>query len=151
MKTKEQILTETVTFYHNNPDKRAYDEAATTCMYKTADGHKCAVGRYLTDEGYTLIVDNGYDMNSVNDLIDVFEEVDPLLQPEVRGHEPEFWSRLQTLHDSIEHWSSEGITGKGLDYVAYYIILHFGLNPQEVKLPTHGVLLSINQLKESPL
>lgn len=115
MKTKKQIIEETVDFYSADPKGRRSIYGGS-CLYLSTSGCKCAVGRYLrTDieiKGLRLpsvSIDSLCDYNNVN-------HIDSLLIEEVRGHGYEFWNDLQQLHDYDGYWDNNKISYEGRKY-----------------------------------
>lgn len=105
MKTKREIIEETIKFYNSN--NRAVQDRST-CKYLTDDGKMCAVGRCLTDEDVRNVGDFQGDVDS---LVKAFKSLDEMLKPEYRGHDQQFWRTLQTLHDDPDNWNEDGFAG----------------------------------------
>lgn len=116
MKTKLEIIEETVAFYSKDPSKRAINPANSpdpTCVYLTKDGRKCAVGRYmLHPEMYE---------GSIRHLVDYKGFKQENLVEEVQGHDWSFWEELQLLHDSVYNWHSLGMSAIGEKRVNHLI------------------------------
>lgn len=115
MKTKIEIIEETVAYYCEDVNRRALNEHGG-CAYLTDDGRMCAVGRCeidppkINEGGFAKI---GSDQNG-NSLAGNRSKIK--FKPEYEGHEIEFWEDLQFLHDEDDHWSDDGISEKGMDY-----------------------------------
>lgn len=90
MLSKQQIIEETVEYYKNNPF--GYDSDAGQCVYYGSDGQMCAVGRCLIDA--TSVLNQS---GSAKGLFNTFGE--NILQEKYRGHDADFWQRLQFFHD----------------------------------------------------
>lgn len=111
MKTKAEIILETVEWYKSHP--RAV-VGVGECVYLTEEGNKCAVGRVmrLSDEELGELQGPVYKLTRGTDFIKSSgEEIkfdDGMLQEEYRGHEEEFWKDLQKLHDDDENWIEGG-------------------------------------------
>lgn len=110
--TKLEILEETVAFYSEDTSRRAYTKNVG-CEYNTSDGRHCAVGRCFNENIQALGDD--YSGNQVG--IDAILDFDSLLQDKYKGHNIEFWSYLQLLHDIDDNWDKKGLTKIGLDEV----------------------------------
>jgi hypothetical protein len=102
MKTKLEIINETVAYYSEDPKRRA--NVAGFCHYLTDDGRMCAVGRCLSDEGLKIAKDYRGRINS---------KLIALLKEEYHIDNSEFWINLQNLHDSAENWDDNGLTAIG--------------------------------------
>jgi hypothetical protein len=108
MKTKEKIVLETLQAYAD-PANRAIiqKDDGPVCLYRNDSANPpthCAVGRCMTEEALNRasnIVESFY---SLPDQLG-FTHHDELLRPEYRGHEPNFWITLQTLHDNNRYWT----------------------------------------------
>lgn len=124
MKTKEEIVRETASFY--NFKNRSTTENGT-CIYNGPNGTHCAVGRCLTDSAKEKIgpyihgVPNhlGHNHNKIMCTVGGLEyalkvdNLDDALLEEYRGHDVGFWSKLQNLHDNSFFWDEEGISEAG--------------------------------------
>lgn len=104
--TEEEILTETVLFYAEDPSRVARTDVG--CMYLTADGRKCAVGRCMQDDLSSALFNV---IGGVTDLQDTACEIlgnsstlDDVLKPQYRGQSLKFWQNLQALHDNSGNW-----------------------------------------------
>jgi len=113
MKTKLEILNEIVNYYSEDTKRRAVE--GVSCVYITPDNRRCAVGMCLTDP--SLIKGN----KAINDdffMLDEDEnqfkaEVLSLFKPEYRINDINFWSNLQSLHDTKMYWDDKGLTSEG--------------------------------------
>lgn len=91
--SKEEIIMDTYNFYKNNPDQFSINEFGN-CVYRTQDGKRCAVGRYMKEGKYQKF------SGTASSLITSFTE-NEVFKPEVLGHPLFFWDDLQTrLHDA---------------------------------------------------
>lgn len=113
--TKLEILNETISFYSEDTNRRAIDINGT-CMYNTIDNKHCAVGRCLTEDIQSKGIDFIYNTSGVYKLNEEFI-LDNILQPQYKGHESSFWSKLQNLHDEPKHWNENGLTSSGKIFV----------------------------------
>jgi hypothetical protein len=113
MKTKVEIINETVQYYSEDTSRRGFN-SEHGYQYLTPTGKMCAVGRCLLDpnKGYAGTV-YGFRLLSNHGHI----PIDPELKPEYRGHEIDFWCELQALHDNSEYWNSYGLSQAGTSCV----------------------------------
>ncbi len=107
MKTKAQIINETVEFYSADTSRRSIN-ARGNCFYlHPANGNKCAVGRCLKNPSKEASM-------SVSFLFGSYKErYNPEFLPEYEGHDLDFWMDLQGFHDSSENWDKYGLTAGG--------------------------------------
>lgn len=108
MKTKLEILNETVKYYTEEKNDRSMD--SIDCVYNSEEGNHCAVGRCFTEEIKDLGLE--FEQNTDADVfelermtIDGKETIDHLLLEEYRGHDSKFWFDLQRLHDNSMYWN----------------------------------------------
>lgn len=113
MKTKEQIINETVNYYSKDTSRRALNNVGN-CKYITEDGRKCAIGRVLRPskckKEFNCTVRKLAEILGLNNL-------DEALLPSVRGHEVDFWIDLQDIHDCNCNWDDDGLTESGEEEV----------------------------------
>ena len=123
-----QIINETFEYYTEKVGRRAVhrykDGEADTCMYNGDLGTHCAIGRCLL----SVYQDGGYDLigneDAISGLVESNEllDLDEMLQPQYRGHHIQFWDKLQTFHDDVCNWDSEGkVTSEGIKYIDNFI------------------------------
>lgn len=99
--TKCEIIQETVDWYSEDLNRRAivYD----LCFYYSAcDNKMCAVGRCLIDPKPLA-----HDNKAIVDLMRCKTVLDEHFKEQYRGHGPEFWLDLQSLHDEIVFWGED--------------------------------------------
>ena len=126
------LLDETVTFYAHSPNERrgvkkdGYEKTREVCMYTSI--HKgmtshCAVGRCMTVMALSIVGDSSTDYSGAIDIVVDHNHAERLPIPieffkeEYRGYDDWIWDSLQTLHDIGRHWSDDGLTEDGLEYV----------------------------------
>ena len=94
--TKKQILDQVITKYGRYPELRGYDENRNHCVYLSPDGKRCGVGQYsiskALDEAYCEV----HNLSEHEDIV-----LDEHLSEHVRGHEIDFWSDIQGIHDTV--------------------------------------------------
>lgn len=122
--TEEEIVTETVLFYAEDPKRVARTDVG--CMYRTVDGRKCAVGRCMLDDLPSALFDV---LGGVTDLeakaYEIMKEsgtLDDVLKPRYRGQSPRFWQKLQALHDDPGNWCP---ASDSRDFLHYNIASRF--------------------------
>src|ERR1041385_2383250 len=120
---RKAFLDEMVAFYSARPASRAikrdYNGAILGCFYRTDDGRKCAIGRYISDDKYTIAMESS--LSSEMDL--AFQALEPKVQVLGVG----FLAAVQDLHDSDCYWGSNGLNGFG--QCSYDRILHIYCTP----------------------
>ncbi len=110
------LVQETIEFYGKDPEKRRAFvvgwDGRKKCVYVSADGRKCAVGRCLT-QPKLIRQAIGRDL-SVSDIARFKAgRFQSLFKPEYRGYPLEMWEELQRLHDSERNWSQTGLSPLG--------------------------------------
>jgi len=111
--SKEEILTNMISFYSEDPNRRSQDDVGS-CVYN-GRGRHCAVGRHLLqvykDMGRKLKGNVG----TIDELMAYHDCImlDEMLDEEYRGHEIEFWEQVQHLHDRDFHWTETGLSEDG--------------------------------------
>lgn len=127
VKTKPEILQETLEFYSQDPARRAYNEGVCYYLKIDEDGIKrrCSVGRCLSKEAKYNGGINRHP-NGVKDLATNFGEnnIDNLLAPEYHGHDVDFWASLQDLHDLTFNWTATGLSEEGVKSVEHVCDQH---------------------------
>lgn len=112
MKSKKEIIEETVAYYAADPvGRRAVNKR---CQYITDDGKMCAVGRCLIDpQMVENILSNEDWCGSTWELIEMFGSIDSILQEEYHNHETDFWINLQCFHDNPSYWTETSLSEDG--------------------------------------
>lgn len=97
MKTKEEqqkyadVLKDFKETFIDHPENRAIEfglNGHMRCVYRSDDGKKCAVGKYIPENSYS----NDFEEKSVGDI---YEDIKYCLPVDDYG----FWAELQRLHD----------------------------------------------------
>lgn len=117
MKTKLQIINETVRYYSTH--KRGYNEYSGGCEYLTEEGNMCAVGRCLLKKEVSKLSGIG----DYEELSDIYDYNVPF-KASYKGHESEFWTNLQSLHDVQANWKEnlkggQDLTESGANRLAF--------------------------------
>lgn len=102
MKTKLEIIEETVNYYSEDTSRRAFNGSG--CEYLMEDGRNCAVGRCFTEDG----------LSNFGNCRTCFDyDMIPYLKEEYRIDDYDFWCDLQELHDTNAFWNDNGLTKGG--------------------------------------
>lgn len=131
--TKVQIIKQTVRFYSKDPVGRRSVGGGSNCRYNSDEGQHCAVGRCLLGKYQRSGTSLKGNISTFKDFVfynvdlkaEQYRELemnttshhDAVLQKKYRGHDMEFWGKLQALHDSPTYWTSTGLTTFGKQYV----------------------------------
>lgn len=99
MKSKIEIIKETVEYYSNNP--RSINTAGTSCLYNGPNGEKCAFSRCCVDDASFI------EGTSADSTLGSLSNQN-ILKEEYRGHDGIFWNNVQALHDLSANWNDEG-------------------------------------------
>lgn len=98
-----RVLADTVKWFKKDPSRRAVNMVSSpgspACCYCTADGRKCAVGRYIPDEKYTPGIE-GFAVSKD----EVLTRIKTTLILPLR-----FWRDLQRWHDDIELFNDKSM------------------------------------------
>ena len=97
MKTKQQILKETLEYYHEDTSRRATNKGGG-CEYLTDDGRMCAFGRCEVNPQNAET--DPFGKNPLNQSVGKrFEhdeyQMNQSLKDEYRGHSMDFWVNVQ--------------------------------------------------------
>ena len=82
-----KMIKDTYKFYSENPDKVSIDRNIA-CYYKSPDGNKCAIGRFIPDDEYSFHFEN----ENASNLLSKFNV-------HLQKLGSTFLNRLQKLHD----------------------------------------------------
>lgn len=103
--TKEEIIKETIEYY-SVPGRRSVLISAgqESCCYMSPSGQMCAVGRCMKDDDRVSIskMNNGL---SAEDLFETYGN--QILKDDYQGHNVDFWTELQALHDDKKNWNTD--------------------------------------------
>lgn len=115
MKTKLEIIEETVAYYSEDVNRRASTEFG--CYYHTEDGRNCAVARCLVNaqEVEDYVVTNCDGLASARTLHERLgeEKFQNLFKEDYKNHDYKFWQDLQVLHDNNFYWNEKGLSIDG--------------------------------------
>jgi hypothetical protein len=111
MKTKLEIINETIAFYNLGNRSVSITNMDGRCLYKGPEGKECAFARMCNDWDKIKLEEG----NAATDLIKL--HTDSILKEEYRGHELEFYQDIQRLHDTETNWTHEGLSVQGERYV----------------------------------
>lgn len=110
MKTKKEIIDETVAYYAEDPSRRAYNHVNRACCYRDKRGQMCAVGRCIDPNAERAR--EAYDEAGGADyFVEQFGQ--EIFKEEYQGHEKDFWNDLQNFHDIKNHFNEKGLSALG--------------------------------------
>lgn len=105
-----EVLNETYFFYMSDPSRRGMDKKGS-CLYRTEDGKKCAVGRCMRRPTIEM---SGAADSMYRDRAEHYEiELEDRLKPQYMGLPIRFWSMLQHWHDDQYDWRVLAEKGDG--------------------------------------
>lgn len=110
MKTKLEIIQETVTFYSEDTNRRAYNRYTMEAEYLSEGGKQDAVARYMI---------GGKHLEHKGSALDLFGTWGfNILQPYAMIKDEVFWLRVMLLHDRHQYWKAgSGMTNEGKNKV----------------------------------
>lgn len=106
MKTKLEVINETVEYYSQDVSRRAIRPDGYSCSYYTESGNMCGVGRCLEDP---IAFKHSY--SNASYLLDLYGF--QILKEEYRIMDTLFWRDIQILHDYTPNWTKEGLSEIG--------------------------------------
>lgn len=117
LKTKIEIIKETIEFYGSDPSRRALDNGL--CQYKANNGNKCAFGRCMKDE-FVLAYSNDskgafkmlfiYGINILKEEYQIPQE-----------QSWDFWDDIQEFHDTSSNFESRNLSELGKNKAKFLI------------------------------
>ena len=122
MKTKKQIVLETIQFYGSDPaNRRSVNKinGTQTCLYNGPGGKHCAFARYVKPELQPQLPEG-------ESALIVLARMPSCLLPEVShlSSDKAFWQSLQSFHDVNQHWDPvQGLSELGKAIVLIYLNL----------------------------
>lgn len=103
-KRRLAFMDEAVAYYSTDVTRRAKYGILNHCLYKTKDGKKCMIGRYISDENYDVKLENLTIHN---------ERIQKSIPKNILELGVEFLHRMQLLHDHDHFWNKDGLTEQG--------------------------------------
>lgn len=106
-----EFLEDTIKFYSEDVKRRAaidVYEGRSQCFYRTEDGRKCAIGRWIPDDKYNNLME-GEAVCGKN--------VMSFLPKKISDLESAFLMAVQALHDISSYWTEEGLSDAGINKV----------------------------------
>jgi hypothetical protein len=118
MKTKTEIINETVEFYSKNSRSVTVGECSVICLYIGNNGENCAFSRCCTEEGKQRLHKNYEGITLGQRSLSNYET---FLKQEYCGHSQDFWVEIQKLHDVSSHWKDGKLSESGGRHVSYLL------------------------------
>ncbi len=87
MKTKDEIILETLQEYLLHPERRSV--SGTSCRYNGPDGKHCAFARCVEEENRGLLQES----------LKASLQDKTLIKKDYQGHDGDFWNFVQSIHD----------------------------------------------------
>jgi len=108
--TKIEIIDETIEYYENNPRSIDVSQYGTSCMYLGPNGENCGFSRCCKQETVEKLhkENEGYGIHDF--MLDYLKE-------QYTGHNTEFWTNIQMLHDTGSYWKNNKLTTSGKAFV----------------------------------
>lgn len=111
MKTKKEIIDETVEFYKNNPRSVVYDEFGDhKCKYLGPKGERCAFSR--------CCIESFKDFQEGKNVLAQLGKCIQILKEEYRIDDIHFWVNIQMIHDAEPYWNKRNLTKRGEHFVS---------------------------------
>lgn len=110
--TNLELVKNTIEYYTDDPSRRGIDDNGS-CVYKTKDEKKCAVGRWIDEDKckeYNIEIerlegDVGILCNILNKRFSL--NLEDILIDDVKDIPQELWMDLQMYHDTQIYWKDE--------------------------------------------
>lgn len=106
--TNVEFILDTVRFYTEDPDRRAYHADDGSCVYLTDNGNKCAVGRCFSQYGLDHY---GHYVGTLDDLYlhinEDHSEIDKILDDQYSDLDWMVMTMMQDWHDNVFNYSME--------------------------------------------
>ena len=103
------FLDDLVAYYSEDTSRRAFDKTTEEYFYRSEDGSRCAIGRYISDDVYGS---NNLEGHTCDTLLGY-------LPSYIAALGGTFLRECQILHDKNEHWDEKGLTALGATRVEY--------------------------------
>ena len=103
------FLEDTVKYYSEDISRRAVKNSS--CRYRTNDGRKCAIGRFIPDDLYNEKIEE-------HCIDEIFKY--KCIPDELKELGVNFLRNIQHLHDFDSNWDDCGLSSKGEEWV-YFI------------------------------
>lgn len=103
--TQKELALDTFKYYNDNPLRRGISKTGS-CLYKTSEGNKCAVGRWLIEDNNILEFRGS--VIRLSEYLNVRKGgLSQFLKEEVKDIPPSLWGELQAWHDDPFYWTDE--------------------------------------------
>ena len=103
------FLEDTVKYYSEDISRRAVNNYS--CRYRTNDGRKCAIGRFIPDDLYNEKIEE----HSIGEIFKY-----EFIPDELKELGVNFLYDIQHLHDNDSNWERRGLSSEGEEWV-YFI------------------------------
>lgn len=110
-KTVKEVVLETIEYYENNPERRAVSSLGACFYYEKDTAKLCAVGRCMKDP--TQSYSYGISELRLNDRLIGIADVHKEMKEEYSDIPVTVWEDLQSFHDRLSLWTSEGLSEAG--------------------------------------
>lgn len=119
MKTKLEILQETITYIkENGRAAKKNDDGTVSCLYYTPTTC-CAFGRCMKDDYKNEEFTEKHICHTAHCILNNYGFV--LLKDEYRIESFDFWTDIQVLHDTEEHWEDKQLTQEGKKWYGFIV------------------------------
>jgi len=124
-KTREELLLNTIRYYHTDGNPRGVSNNGGECSYITLNGCRCAIGREISkNKAYIFEELNGPITN-----YHLFSKL-PL---RLRKLGSDYLGNIQSLHDNRRHWHNNKLTSAGIARISSIIrIYNLKIKPKEL-------------------
>lgn len=123
------FLDDMLSFYSVDPvgrrgkgDYTINGRVTSGCVYRSSDGRKCSIGRYIPDDKYTPDMEG----NAVD-----YQIIFSALPDEIQALGESFLKTLQGIHDVDYYWHVNGITESGEHAVSVFIERYMNTIPDD--------------------
>ena len=121
---RRQAIANTVFAHLRKQGRRAVDKVRDVCVYRTADGLKCAVGCLIPDELYDKGIEGaGMSLDFTSQRR--WKLWDILWNIGIRAEDGQLMEVLQMLHDSERNWGEKGISEDAIRDVCALLKLQY--------------------------
>jgi hypothetical protein len=116
------VLDTTCGYYTIHNRGIAQDTKNVCVFFDLATGHKCAVGRLLTDEeaAYLQALDSTSTITKIMKYLDTYDNnLAKSIWSKLSKYPVRYLQDIQRLHDEYAYWDDNGLTDDGRNYADY--------------------------------